>query len=167
MASPESPTTWTRCSCGAGTGSSTSSRTSSSGSSTTAPSPTWGGFGIGVLQRYIEITHDPLLFSVAQGIFWLSPERLSRCTLHLKEGGEGSLYTIVLFRVVLHRLLCEDSHKIPEGRTSIYILHLSGLLSAQVIFFIRFPQLWQANGWVKYLPTLHWGPREQLNVEHD
>ncbi len=27
-----------------------------------------------------EITHDPLIFSVAQGIFWLSTERLSRST---------------------------------------------------------------------------------------
>jgi hypothetical protein len=26
----------------------------------------------------VEITHDPFLFSVAQGIFWLSSERLSR-----------------------------------------------------------------------------------------
>ncbi len=31
------------------------------------------------IQRF---THDPLLFSVAQGIFWLSTERLSRSTVH-------------------------------------------------------------------------------------
>ncbi len=28
---------------------------------------------------------------VEQGIFWLSTERLSRSTLHLIEGGEGSM----------------------------------------------------------------------------
>ncbi len=39
-------------------------------------------------QRYIEITHDPLLFSIAQG--------LSRSTLHLKEGEEGSMYSNTL-----------------------------------------------------------------------
>jgi hypothetical protein len=43
-----------------------------------------------------EITHDSLLFSVAQGIFCLSTESLSRSTLHLKEGGEGSLYSCTL-----------------------------------------------------------------------
>ncbi len=41
------------------------------------------------IQRYTEVTHDPLLFSVAQGIIWLSTERLSRSTLHLKEGEMG------------------------------------------------------------------------------
>ncbi len=40
-----------------------------------------------------EIIHDPLLFSVAQGLFWLSTERLSPSTLHLKEWGEGRLYS--------------------------------------------------------------------------
>ncbi len=34
-------------------------------------------------QRYTEITHDPLLSSVAQGILWLSTKRLSRGTIHL------------------------------------------------------------------------------------
>jgi hypothetical protein len=34
-----------------------------------------------VRQRYTQIS-----VSVAQGIFLLSPERLSRSTLHLKEG---------------------------------------------------------------------------------
>ncbi len=45
-----------------------------------------------------EITHDALLFGVAQGIFWLSTERLLRSTgtLHLKEGGEGSLCSCTL-----------------------------------------------------------------------
>ncbi len=33
-------------------------------------------------QRYTEITHDSLLFSVAQGISGLSTERLSRSTVH-------------------------------------------------------------------------------------
>ncbi len=41
------------------------------------------------IQRYTEITHDPFLFGVAQGSFWLSTERLSRSTLHLKEGERG------------------------------------------------------------------------------
>ena len=29
----------------------------------------WSSTPVGLLQRYTEITHDPLLFSVAQGIF--------------------------------------------------------------------------------------------------
>jgi hypothetical protein len=41
---------------------------------------------IGYHQRYTEVIHDPLLFSVAQGLFGLFTERLSRSTLHLKEG---------------------------------------------------------------------------------
>jgi hypothetical protein len=53
---------------------------------------------VACIKRNMEITYDPLLFSVAQGIFWLSSERLSRSTLHLIEGGEGSLY---LYSVVL------------------------------------------------------------------
>jgi hypothetical protein len=40
--------------------------------------------------------HDPLHFSVVQGIFSLSTERLSRSTLHLKEGGEGNLNSCTL-----------------------------------------------------------------------
>ncbi len=59
-----------------------------------------------------DIIHDPFLFSVAQGIFSLSIERLSRSTLHLKEGERKPCN-----RVVLHRPLCEDSDKIPESRT--------------------------------------------------
>ncbi len=52
-----------------------------------------------------EITHNHLLFSVAQGIFWLSTERLSRNTFHLKEGGErGSCNCDIL-----HRRLGADS----------------------------------------------------------
>ncbi len=52
-------------------------------------------------QRYLQIRDYPrsLLFSVAQGIFWLSSERLSRSryTLNLIEGGEeGSLHSVVL-----------------------------------------------------------------------
>ncbi len=69
----------------------------------------------GPMQRYTEITHDPLLFSVAQGIFWLSTEWLSRSTLHLKQWAEGSLYS--LYCVVLQMLsLCADSDKIPARR---------------------------------------------------
>ncbi len=73
-------------------------------------------------KRNMEITHDPFLFSVAQGIFWLSSERLSRSTLHLIEGEEWSLYS---YSVVLHQTPCEDSDKISESRTSSNILHLS------------------------------------------
>jgi hypothetical protein len=45
--------------------------------------------------RYIKITHDPLLFIIARGIFcfWLASEKLSCSTEHWKEGGEGSLYS--------------------------------------------------------------------------
>ncbi len=42
-------------------------------------------------QKYTEMTHDPLLFSAAQGMFWLSTERLSRNTFHSKEGGVCTL----------------------------------------------------------------------------
>jgi hypothetical protein len=44
----------------------------------------------------IEITHDLPFFSVAQGIFVLSSERLSRSTLHLIEGEERSVYSCIL-----------------------------------------------------------------------
>ncbi len=55
--------------------------------------------------RYTEIyrdypTHDPLIFGVAQGIFWLSAERVPRSILHLKDGG-----TLVPFSVVLQAWL--------------------------------------------------------------
>ncbi len=55
-------------------------------------------------------------------------------TLHLKETGEGSLYSCTLSSCncdVLHRTLCADSDKIPEGGTSTYILHLSGAGAAE------------------------------------
>ncbi len=70
-------------------------------------------------------TYDLLLFSVAQIIFWLSTERLSRNPSHLKEGGEESLYSCTCNCDFLHRRLGADSGKIPEGGTSNYILHLS------------------------------------------
>jgi hypothetical protein len=92
---------------------------------------------MGQSQRYSEIsTHIPLLFSGAQGIFLLSTERLSRSTLHLKEGGVCTLVLMLSFNCdVLHRRLGADSDKIPEGGTSTYILHLSG--SAQYSHGIR------------------------------
>ncbi len=40
-------------------------------------------------QKWKEITHHLLHFSVVQGIFLLSTERLSRSTLHFKEGERG------------------------------------------------------------------------------
>ncbi len=86
--------------------------------------------GLGL--RYIEITQDSLLFSVAQAIFLLSSERLSRSTLHLIEGGEGSLYTPVLCGLATV-LSCigpsvRNATKSPEvGSLHTYILHLSGL----------------------------------------
>ncbi len=54
---------------------------------------------LGWNQRYSEITHDPLLCSVAQGIFWLSTKRLSRSTF--KRGRRGE--SILLYSVVLQR----------------------------------------------------------------
>jgi hypothetical protein len=48
-------------------------------------------------QRYTEITHEPLPFSVAQGIFWLSWERLLRSTL--LERRERSLYSFTILAV--------------------------------------------------------------------
>ncbi len=48
-------------------------------------------------QRYTEITHGPLLFSVAQGIFCLSSERLSRSAFKRGERRESVLlYPVVL-----------------------------------------------------------------------
>ncbi len=87
------------------------------------------GLSKGPDQRYTEITHNTtLLFSVAQGIFWLST--LSRSTLHLKKRGEErGVCTLVLFSLVTVMSwidpLRADSDKTPEGRTSTYILHLS------------------------------------------
>ncbi len=84
------------------------------------------GGRVGNHQRYTEITHDrpPSLWCCARNIFWLSTERLSCSTLHLKEGEEGSLYSCNCD--VLHRRHGADSDKIPEDGTSTYILHLSG-----------------------------------------
>jgi len=81
-------------------------------------------------QRNTEITHDPLLFTlVLRKAYFDSPKRLSRSTLHLKEGWEGIQYSCTLQPCncdVLHRRLGADSDKILEvGRFS-FILHLSG-----------------------------------------
>ncbi len=38
-------------------------------------------------QRYIEITHDPFLFSIAQGIFWLSPRETLTQYITFNRGG--------------------------------------------------------------------------------
>jgi hypothetical protein len=47
-------------------------------------------------------------------------------TLLLKDGVEGSrLWTVSCNFDVLHRRLCADRDKIPEGRTFTHILHLS------------------------------------------
>ncbi len=56
------------------------------------------GYGI---ERKTEklITHNPLLFAIAQGVSWLPWERLLRSTLHLIEGGYGSLYSRTLLAV--------------------------------------------------------------------
>ncbi len=69
-------------------------------------------------QRYTKITHDSptVLFSVAQGMFWLTTERLSRSTLQLKEG----VCTLVLCS--LETVMSCDSDKIPEGGTSTFVL---------------------------------------------
>ena len=69
-------------------------------------------------QRYIEITHDPLPFSVAQGIFLLSPARLLRSTLKLIEGGEGSLHFPTLLAV-------------PRCLNNCYIMQILPLLFRQ------------------------------------
>ncbi len=53
-------------------------------------------YRVSIKQRFIEIIHDPLPFSVAQGIFLLSSERLSRSALHLIEG-ERQVCTLVLW----------------------------------------------------------------------
>ncbi len=55
-----------------------------------------GGGGGGANSRYILYRDYPrsLLFSV--GIFWLSSERLSRRTLHIKEGEGRGVCTLVL-----------------------------------------------------------------------
>ncbi len=55
-------------------------------------------------QRYTEITHGTCLFSVAQEIFWMSSERLSRSTYM-------ALCSLTTVGTVLHGPLCEDSDK--------------------------------------------------------
>jgi len=90
-------------------------------------------------QIYIEITRvyqrlptTPFSLVLRKEYFWLSSERLSRSklhTLHLIEGGEGSLYSCTS---------CIDlsgsSEKISEVRTSTSILHLSALKIVPYIF---------------------------------
>ncbi len=90
---------------------------------------TWTWITVYQNPRCIEITHDPLIFWVAQGIFWLSSERLSRCTLHLIEGVTGE--SVLLYYVVLEPC-CPASTplwgivtKSPKVQTSTYIIHLS------------------------------------------
>ncbi len=86
-----------------------------------------------------EITHDPLLFSVAQGIFWLFTEKISRSTLHLKEGGEVES-TLVPCNLELWRPAsmprCGQWQN-PQGGTSTYILHLSGRDEQSLSFISR------------------------------
>ncbi len=81
-------------------------------------------------QRYAEITHDHLLFSVAQGIFWPSTERLSRSTLHLKEGEERSLYRTLVLCSLVTVLSCIDPSvrivtKFPKGVGPLLIFSIS------------------------------------------
>jgi hypothetical protein len=91
------------------------------------------------MQRYTEITHHPLIFSFAQGIFLLSTERHSRSTLYLQEGGSGESVTTP--RCVA------NSDKIPEGGTSTYILHLSGWeRNINKIIFVFWASLTERNG---------------------
>jgi hypothetical protein len=66
-------------------------------------------------------------------------------------------------RDVLHRPLCEDSDKIPEGRTSAYILHLSG--STYSILFLPAPYHVLSSGKLEAVlqirirdPVLFWPP---------
>jgi len=85
------------------------------------------GFWNSSIRDIQRLSMTPLLFSVAQGIFWLSIERLSRSTL---PWGEWSLFSCTLYRScnlnVWHRPLCADSDKIPRRwDLYTYILHLS------------------------------------------
>jgi hypothetical protein len=65
----------------------------------------------------------------ARNILTVLRETLTQYITSNRRGRGDSilLYLFVLQPVVLHRPVCEDSDKIPEGRTSTYILHLSGL----------------------------------------
>jgi hypothetical protein len=52
-----------------------------------------------IAQRYTEITHGPLLFSVAQGIFLTVQRETLTQYITFKRGGRGEsvlLYTVVL-----------------------------------------------------------------------
>ncbi len=78
---------------------------------------------VGVRTEIFRDPHDPLLFCVAQGIFWLSTERLSRSTLHLKEGERGvwGVFTLVLCSLATVTSCIDASVRIvtkPEGETS-------------------------------------------------
>ncbi len=66
-------------------------------------------------QRYTEITHEPLLFSFAQGILTVHRETLTQY-ITFKRGGRGES----VLCDVLHRRLGAYSEKIPEGGTSKY-----------------------------------------------
>jgi hypothetical protein len=70
----------------------------------------------------IEITHDPLLFSVAQGIFCLSSERLSRSTLHLIEGGERGVCTLALCSLANVTVSIDPSVKIVTKSPKVVLL---------------------------------------------
>jgi hypothetical protein len=76
-----------------------------------------------LIQRYIEITHDPLL-----GEYFHRPQRYSHAVHYIYQRRERGVCTLVLCSLVtvLSRidLLCEDSDKIPEGRTSTYFRSL-------------------------------------------
>jgi hypothetical protein len=66
-------------------------------------------------QRYTEITYNTLPLRKEH---FDCPQRDSHA-LHLKEGGEGSLYSCILQSCnfdVLHRRLGADSDKIPEHK---------------------------------------------------
>ncbi len=97
-------------------------------------------------QRYTEIIHDPLLFSVAQGIFWLSTERLSRSTIHLKEGREGSLHSW-LCSLATMMSWCNDP--------SVQIVTKSPKVGPFLIFSISLVQIYYGFGiWI--WNTAHW-----------
>jgi hypothetical protein len=64
-----------------------------------------------LIQANPDITHGLLLFSVAQGIFWLSSKRISHSTLHLTEWERG-VFILVLY-VLATVMSCID----PSART--------------------------------------------------
>jgi hypothetical protein len=81
-------------------------------------------------QRYTENSQDPLLFSVAQGIFWLS-ERLSCSTLHLKKGGGREERT--LYRTLVQYSLATETSCIDP---SVRIVTKSSKVGSLLIFSI-------------------------------